>query len=178
MGSVRARQYDAVIGIGGIGREPAREQIAGKLTWVGIAPHKNFARSALRGPQVAFEHFWHIGARGPSLTEVYPELARRMYDGNVRALMYSLGTPATRLDQELRKILRQARRAPRSKYLGKSRLSSSKCCPADSAARKPACPSKVETTVRHRCTTRKTDTRSNIKPKHRCNDVAKIRQCR
>lgn len=177
MGTVRARQYDAVIGIGGIGQEPTRERIAGKLTWVGIAPHKDSTRSdVLRGPQVAFEHFWHVGEHGPLLEVAYPELARRMYDRNVRTLMYSLANSATRLDQELRKILRQAKGARPSKHLGKSKLGLSRCRPADSAARKPACPSKAEIAARYRCSTRKFDARSSIKPTHRCNEVAKARR--
>jgi hypothetical protein len=40
MGRVRGWNFDAVIGVGGIGREPELEGIAGKVTWVGIGPHK------------------------------------------------------------------------------------------------------------------------------------------
>ena len=39
MGSVKGWDFDAVIGIGGIGPEPKRNRIAGKLTWIGIGPH-------------------------------------------------------------------------------------------------------------------------------------------
>ena len=40
MGSVRAREYDAVIGIGGIGDEPKKQGIAGKINWIGVGPQK------------------------------------------------------------------------------------------------------------------------------------------
>jgi len=40
MGTVRGRYYDAVIGVGGIGDAPRRFNIAGKITWIGIGPHK------------------------------------------------------------------------------------------------------------------------------------------
>src|SRR5262249_54001126 len=40
MGTVRCWKFDAVIGIGGIGAEPKRYGIAGKLTWIGIGARK------------------------------------------------------------------------------------------------------------------------------------------
>jgi hypothetical protein len=40
MKTVRGWVFDAVIGIGGIGREPECEGIAGKLTWIGIGKHE------------------------------------------------------------------------------------------------------------------------------------------
>ena len=39
MGSVRAWEFDAVIGIGGVGPEPRRHGIAGKLTYVAVVTH-------------------------------------------------------------------------------------------------------------------------------------------
>jgi hypothetical protein len=38
MGEVREWQFDAAIGIGGVGLEPQNHRIAGKLTWIGIGP--------------------------------------------------------------------------------------------------------------------------------------------
>lgn len=152
MGAVRGRRYDAVIGIGGTGPEPSREHIAAKLTWVGIGPHKDLDDLEMsRGPQVTFDHFWYRGERGPLLEAMYPALARRMYDKNVRVLMYSLANPATKLDRELTKILGLAKRTPCSTSLRKSKSARSECRSATSAGRKPACPSKMRVSTRRRC---------------------------
>src|SRR5579864_4002172 len=75
MGAVRGWQFDAVIGIGGIGSEPKRQRIAGKLTWVGIGPHKIYEPKHPRSPRVTFDHFWYLGERGPLLEVAYPALA-------------------------------------------------------------------------------------------------------
>lgn len=105
MGTVRGWVYDAVIGVGGAGREAERNGIARKLTWVGIGPHKS---GDARRPKVTFDHFLYYGEKGPLLKEVAPALARRMYDMNVRVLMDSL-SPTERLKVE--KILDRARAA-------------------------------------------------------------------
>lgn len=49
MGRVRAMDFDAVIGIGGIGSEAKGAGIAGKITWIGIGAHKEVGDG--RGPQ-------------------------------------------------------------------------------------------------------------------------------
>ena len=122
MKTVRGRRFDAVIGIGGVGRVPESHGIAGKLTWVGIGPHKvvdNLAQPDC--PRVTFDHFWYLGKQGPSLREKYPALASRMYDKNVKVLMHSplpsgsleIGKNSS-LDRDVRKILRLAMSAPPS----------------------------------------------------------------
>jgi hypothetical protein len=113
MGSVRRWQFDAVIGIGGIGRAPKSHGIAGKLTWIGIDPQKfeDFNGPNSRGPQLWFRHFWHPGEDGPLLEEKYPALARRMYNKNTRVVMDDLSSEERR---EVEKILRLARNTPRS----------------------------------------------------------------
>lgn len=128
MGTVKGWQYDAVIGIGGIGPEPTRNGIAGKLTWVGIGPHKVFNNPNNPGsPRVTFDHFWYRGKRGPALGAKYPALARRMYEKNVRVLLH---TPRRadrsgqgELDRDIKKILALAKRAPSSRQTRKSRHS-------------------------------------------------------
>jgi hypothetical protein len=139
MGKVRGRKFDAVIGIGGIGPEPKRKGIAGKLTWVGIGPRRIFDDPDHPDcPLVTFEHFWYGGERGPLLEERYPALASRMYDKNVRSLMYSPlpagGREVTKirdLDRDVKKILRVAMVAPPSKQLTKRklRITSGECRP-------------------------------------------------
>lgn len=118
MGSVRGWQFDAVIGIGGIGAQSRRHGLAGRLTWIGIGARKIDDPDRPWAPRVRFRHFWYKGERGPLLTMCYPALAQRMYDGYVRVLMHSpvhsADTKASKLDGEVKKILRLALMTPTS----------------------------------------------------------------
>ncbi len=131
MGTVRGWQFDAVIGVGGIGSEPKRQGIAGKLTWVGIGPHKIYGPNHPHSPRVTFDHFWYLGERGPLLEVAYPALARRIYEKHARILMHSPSSqmlfsehfPAVReLDRDIKKILGLAKDAPSSRLQIKRKL--------------------------------------------------------
>lgn len=89
MGQVRDRDYDAVIGVGGIGDEAERHGIAGEINWIGIGPHKKYVDDK-RGPEVTFDHFAYFGNEGPELKAKAPKLAKRMYDRNVRSVLDGL----------------------------------------------------------------------------------------
>ena len=134
MGTVKGWRYEAVIGIGGIGPEPKRNRIAGRLTWVGIGPHKVFDNPKNPdSPRVTFDHFWYRGERGPLLDAVYPVFARRMYEKNVRVLIHPSPHTEVRhsvgLDRDIKKILGLAKRAPSSGKLRKRKLdSASRIC--------------------------------------------------
>ncbi|WP_205897614.1 hypothetical protein [Pseudomonas savastanoi] len=88
MGSVRDWEFDAVIGIGGIGSEPQSHGIAGRVTWAGRKPKKRHSLSGV-GMLVTFEAFTLLDSKGPLLSEIAPNLARRMYEGRVRTLLDS-----------------------------------------------------------------------------------------
>lgn len=147
MGSVRGWDFDAVIGIGGVGQEPQRHRIAGKLTWIGIDPKKIFgdpARPNGRGPRVTFRHFLYLGKDGPLLEETYPALAERMYSKNVRVLKHHVSSADRRqagkitdIDREVTKILHRAIAAPPSNARAKRGLrgTSSKCPPKSRGVR-------------------------------------------
>lgn len=122
MGRVRAREFDAVIGVGGIGAEPRAAGIAGKLGWIGIGPHK---RPGIRGPIVSFDHFVNFGTSGRELITIAPALASRMYGRNVRSLMHVV---AGRRD-EVADILALAKRAPPSSRMRKYGTSRRVCRP-------------------------------------------------
>jgi hypothetical protein len=117
MKSVRGWGFDAVIGIGGRGKEPTLVGIACKVTWIGIGkheassdPHRPFVTS--KHPLVTFDHFLHYGESGPLLDEIAPALAKRMlYDSNVRKAIY---TPSSEGWPEIEKILKLAADAPPS----------------------------------------------------------------
>ena len=86
MGRVRSLEYDAVIGVGGIGAEPRSLGIDGKITWVGIHPRKTNGGWRV-GPIVRFERFILFDASGPDLRALAPHLANRIYLGKVRYIV-------------------------------------------------------------------------------------------
>jgi hypothetical protein len=110
MGAVRDRDFDAVIGIGGVGDEPEKCGIAGKVNWIGIGPHK-FNTPSLKWPMVTFERFLDFGTRGQAFRSLAQTLAERMYSYNVRAVMDSLSDQEY---SEVEGILQLAKAAPPS----------------------------------------------------------------
>jgi hypothetical protein len=106
---MRSRAFDAVIGVGGIGAKARAEGIAGKLSWIGIGPHKSPTQG--RGPEVTFDHFIDFGTEGRQLVLVAPALAERMYSGRARHLLTGL---SGREYEEAMAILELARDAPPS----------------------------------------------------------------
>jgi hypothetical protein len=111
MGPVRAWNFDAVIGVGGVGPEPRKLKLTDKVNWIGIGPHKKTA-AGKRGPVVTFDHFVLWEAKGPSFSCLAPRLAERMYSNNVRVLMKDLNRVE---QQEVMKILALAKHAPASR---------------------------------------------------------------
>ena len=141
MGAIRARKFDAVIGVGGIGYEPKSHGIDRRLNWIGIgASAGHWYR---RGPLVTFDHFRDFRTEGPLLASVAPQLARRMYGRRLRHLM-SDSMSATML-REVDAILSLARAAPRSKKIprykwrGLSRQCKPTCKPTYRPICKPVC---------------------------------------
>src|SRR5437667_11114012 len=85
MGKVRDRSFEAVIGCGGTGDEARSWRIAGKLTWVGIGPHREDAPPRFRGRKLlTFDHFLSYGDIGRPLPELAPRLAAQPYRLNHR----------------------------------------------------------------------------------------------
>jgi hypothetical protein len=109
MGQVRGWPFDAVIGVGGIGKYAQSEGIAGLLTWIGIGAHKT---GDLSRPRITFDHFWCRDEGGPVLDKIAPNLARRIYGKNVRMIMSS--SLSEKEAAEVASILKLARRAPPS----------------------------------------------------------------
>jgi len=111
MGRVRARKFDAVIGIGGISAEPRSHNIDRRINWIGIGPHKSWLNGR-RGPVVVFDHFILLESNGPHLEELAPQLARHMYRTNRRHVMSNRLSGA--LSAEIKKILALGLKEPRS----------------------------------------------------------------
>src|SRR5262245_17135282 len=74
MGTFRNRDFDAVVGVGGIGPEAQASGIAGQVNWIGIGPHKAYVPDK-RGPEVTFDHFLDFGIDGPDFRRLAPRLA-------------------------------------------------------------------------------------------------------
>jgi|SRR5580658_4065125 hypothetical protein len=109
MGAVRKRQFDAVIGVGGIGPEAQSHGLDRRLNWVGAGAHPSSIPVGLRGPLVTFDRFLLLEDQGPELQSIAPALARHMYTTHRRVVMSDrLGR---NLQREIQKILSLAVRA-------------------------------------------------------------------
>jgi len=73
MGSKRQHclKYDAVIGVAGPRPDKGSEEIAGRLTWVGIGPKQ--LDTFKRGPILSFDRFNLLNENGPCLSKSAPE---------------------------------------------------------------------------------------------------------
>jgi hypothetical protein len=109
MGRVRTWDFEAVIGVGGLGPEPRSHGLDGKVNWIGIGPRRG--RWHKRGPIVTFEHYVFYGCRGPDFEKLAPGLAERIYSRNVRVIMKGLSAAE---QDEVDKILLRAKHAPPS----------------------------------------------------------------
>ena len=89
MGTVRDREYDALVGVGGIGTDAVSNCIDGQVNWIGIGPHKVYVENK-RGPEVMFDHFRSYGTDGPNFRTPAPVLAERMYAYNIRSILGGL----------------------------------------------------------------------------------------
>lgn len=88
MGQIREYDFDAVIGVGGIGQEPKSYGIDGKINWVGI--HSQKTQLAPGYPSVVnFEYFVLLENEGPLLSSLAPNLANRIYNSSARFLLKS-----------------------------------------------------------------------------------------
>jgi hypothetical protein len=110
MGQVRQRNFDAVIGVGGISREPVESGIARRINWIGIGPCQiGVADDSY--PILAFEHFYLKEEKGRLLSEIAPKLAKRLFAKNgPRSLMVESG-------DEIESLLKLAKTAPPSQAI-------------------------------------------------------------
>ena len=81
MGRIRSLNFDAVIGVGGIGREPRSLGIDRKITWIGLYPKRATGGPNRRAAVVTFKQFLLLDEHGPLLESLAPRLARKIYDG-------------------------------------------------------------------------------------------------
>jgi hypothetical protein len=113
MGRVRDRDYNAVIGVGGIRPWSGEEDIKCKVNWIGIAPTKHSSNNK-RGSLVTFEKYLLLDEKGPSLQNFAPNLYKYMYVDAHRRLIMSASLPWV-LQKEIRGILRLVKNSPPSR---------------------------------------------------------------
>lgn len=134
MGGVRGFEYDAVIGVGGMGTEPRSYGIHGRINWVGIGPQKDWGTSAMqvdsRGPQVRFKEFALWEDKGPPLMWEAPMLARRLFEKKARYLLSSLSSEEQREAEAILKLVEKIKTKPSS---GSESCSTSSCPPKKSS---------------------------------------------
>jgi hypothetical protein len=87
MGSVRSWDFDAVIGVGGIGSEARTEGIAGMVNWIGVGSRKG--RTVGRGPLVTFDRFVLFEEKGADFRVKAPTLAERIYSTNAPRFLFN-----------------------------------------------------------------------------------------
>ncbi|MGD9633316.1 MAG: hypothetical protein AB7G28_09365 [Pirellulales bacterium] len=130
MGRVRGWKFDAVVGIGGIGREAQSYGYSGNVNWVGIGPHKTNA-NGMRGPAVTFDHFVDFNSDGPKFRKLAPNLSDRIYSSRMRLLIVDSDIEE---NLEVNQILALADTAPPSSALdsqtgqNNSKLRATKLC--------------------------------------------------
>lgn len=122
MGQVRGRDFDAVIGVGGIGQKPIQYGIDRRITWIGIGPRVvGVARDGY--PILAFEQFYLRDQKGPLLRDKARNLAKRMFaEYGPRTLMVESDS-----DNEIETILKIAKNAPRSPALLRNTSKPKRC---------------------------------------------------
>jgi hypothetical protein len=112
MGRFRHCDFDAVIGVGGIGRQAKAAGIDGRLNWIGIGPRKE-PHHGISGPVVTFDHFVLFEEKGKKLFAMAPILARRMYSRHGPRFLFN--DKFNEAEQtEIARILRMAKTEPRS----------------------------------------------------------------
>ncbi|HEV8366783.1 MAG TPA: hypothetical protein VGQ39_02435 [Pyrinomonadaceae bacterium] len=124
MRSVRSYEYDAVIGVRGVGREPKSFGIDNRINWVGMNPLKYQSRK-FAGVEVTFQHFLLLDDQGPLLKELAPLLAERMYVLGARILLsgYSVDEQA-----EAERIINWSRRQSPPLFKSTNRSGGPKGC--------------------------------------------------
>ena len=134
MGRVRSWRFDAVVGVGGRGREARKHRLDGKVTWIGVGPHRHPSPRGA-GDIVTFERFLLLDAKGPRFRQLAPHLAKRIYARNVRVMVSGFNAAEER---EVLRILDLARTAAPSRGLGAVPRSAGSACRTRRAGRR--CP--------------------------------------
>lgn len=124
MGSMRNREFDAVIGIGVQQPWLGDEEIALKINWIGITPVKH--RSDNRGSLVTFSKYCLYDEKGPLINDIAPKLYKYMYIDTHRRSLMSTSLPSNIYD-EVKEILKSANKCSPSKGIPNKTNDGRKC---------------------------------------------------
>ena len=111
MKSVRAWEYDAVIGIGGIKPDTGFKGISRKVNWIGIGPTREPENS--NEPLVTFSKFILWDQKGPLLSECACKLNKYMFEEG-RIPRTGKSFPDEEIYKEILGLLELADKAPPS----------------------------------------------------------------
>jgi hypothetical protein len=125
MGQVRGWSFDAVVGVGGKSPWHGYEDIALKITWIGINPRKT-ASPFFRGPLVEFKTFKLWDETGPDLETLAPNLFRYMFEDQHVRLVMSQSLPG-KMQEEVITILRLAESHQSTYSVGKTTSTKRRC---------------------------------------------------
>lgn len=123
MGEKRGWDFDAVIGVGGVGAE--KYGFSDQVKWIGIMP--TYTDVGKKGPEVTFKHFRYFKKNAPSIP---PRLAARIKRAP-RGLMNLTATE----QKQAEKLLEMAMHAAPSQVLSKSRAKQQGSCLSTSVKR-------------------------------------------
>ncbi|MCG9720187.1 hypothetical protein [Shewanella sp. Isolate7] len=90
MGEIRDYDFDAVIGVGGLGDEPCSYGIDRKINWIGIKPTRIKGSEVHRADILKFEKFVLLESTGPIFEQRAPLLAKRLYQEGARFVFTSM----------------------------------------------------------------------------------------
>lgn len=113
MGECRSWEFDAVIGVGGLGSEARKHRIDRKVNWIGIGPHRDTI--APDGwPVITFDHFVLYNEKGAKLKDFAPQVAHRTYKNPGPRFVFSDKLNHEE-QKEVRRLLKMAENAPPSR---------------------------------------------------------------
>ncbi|MCY4000038.1 MAG: hypothetical protein OXF84_04400 [Bacteroidetes bacterium] len=127
MGSKRQNflKYDAMIGVAGSRPDKGSEEIAGRLTWVGIGPKK--LDTFKRGPILSFDRFNLLNGDGPCLSQAAPDFWNWMEKGLRRAFRDSNNLPFSIRSEILALVDRYGINSPSRFEIGECNEESGRC---------------------------------------------------
>lgn len=129
MGRLRDSEFEAVIGVGGIGSQAKSQKINRKVNWIGIGPRKRKSPGKY-GPVVTFSQFVLFETKGKKLKDIAPKLARRMYSEH--GPRFTFNDDFTEAEQaEVDRLLKMAK-SKRSSRVPKGHVhAGSSSCPSE-----------------------------------------------
>ena len=111
MGQIRKYDFDVVIGVGGISKEPKMFGIDRKINWVGTGATKK----TVNGKTIVnFEYFCLLEQEGPSFELIAPTLAERIYGKNTRFILKKYSVSER---EEAKKLIETIKSKYRNKFV-------------------------------------------------------------